>query len=74
MVPPLEYVVYVYKQFIQHHYFILSVSLTGEKWQLGGVLTDAANSEGEKEREGWKILSSAWTQMTVITHLTAFVL
>lgn len=42
MASPLVCVVYVYEQFIQHHYIILSVSLTVEKWQLDGALTDAA--------------------------------
>ena len=50
MASPLVCVVYVYKQFIRHHYIILSVSLTVEKWQLDGVLTDA--TEGGREREG----------------------
>ena len=41
MASPLVRVVYVYEQFIRHHYIILSVLLTVEKWQLDGVLTDA---------------------------------
>lgn len=40
MASPLVCVVYVYEQFIQHHYIILSVLLTVAKWQLDGVLTD----------------------------------
>lgn len=51
MASPLECVVYVYKQFIQRHYLILSVSLTVEKWQLDGVLTDAAERDRVGERE-----------------------
>lgn len=42
MASPLVCVVYVYEQFIQRHYIILSVSLTVEKWQLDGVLTDVS--------------------------------
>lgn len=42
MWPPLVVcAVYVYKQFIQNHYIILSVSLAVEKWQLLGALADA---------------------------------
>ena len=43
MASPLVCVVYVYKQFIQQHYIILSALLTVENWQLGKELTDAAN-------------------------------
>lgn len=43
MASPLVCVVYVYEQFIQHHYIILSTLLTVEKWQLDGRLTDAAS-------------------------------
>ena len=68
MTSPLVCVVYVYEQFIQHHYVILSVSLTVEKWQLGGAFTDATKSvclrfagkEGDDENSVLFPLSEPW--------------
>lgn len=50
MASPLVCVVYVYGQFITHHYIILSVLLTVERWQLHGVLTEATTKPQQRHK------------------------